>query len=352
MFKINSRQWGRGSLVLAVVAVAGLLACSQSFGSKSSASGVIFQKKDGAGSAIAKVFGKDVSMEDLERANPDVFSARIDLYQAQKSALENYVRQSVFEELAKNEKVSVEEFEKKLQERAKKEVGDKEVMAFLKDRVADPSKVPPHIKDQVKSILYARELVEKHTKKNPVELYMKRPLAPKLDFNLAGAATWGKEDAPVTIVEYSDFQCPYCAKGMERVNELKKRYGKKIRVVFKQFPLPSHPDARPAAEAALCVNEQSQDKFWKYHDMLFNNQQNLSADDLKAHAKAVGADEKKFSECMSSKKYAAQVEADLSEGNRLGVNSTPSFFVNNQPIKGARDVEEFAEIIDEAIASK
>jgi protein-disulfide isomerase len=120
--------------------------------------------------------------------------------------------------------------------------------------------------------------------------------------------------------------------------------------VFKHFPLTIHQDARPASIATLCVQEQNKDKFWAYHDMLFQNQRNLGAEDLKAYAKKVGVDVAKFDECMASKKYDAQVQADFDEGVRVGVNSTPSFFVNSQPLLGARPLEEFSEIIDEELA--
>lgn len=346
----KQKSFTRFVLSLSAVAIVGLLACSQSFGGKSSTSGVFFEKKEGPNGKVAKVFGQEVSAEDLERAIPDAFGARMELYNAQKAALEEFIRQKTFEELAKKEKITVAEFEGKLKDRSKKEIGDKEVNAFLKDRVSDMSKVPPHIREQVKTILYAKELVEGYTKKNPVDLYLKRPTAPKLDFNFAGAAAWGKEDAPVTIVEFSDFQCPFCSKGADRVAELKKKYGKKIRVVFKHFPLPNHHEARPAAEASLCVNEQSADKFWKFHDNLFANQKDWSEEDYIAIAKDAGVDAKKFEDCLKAKKYAAQVEADIAEGNKFGVNSTPSFFVNNQPIKGARDIGDFAELIDDALA--
>ena len=101
----------------------------------------------------------------------------------------------------------------------------------------------------------------------------------------------------------------------------------------------------------MCVNEQGTDKFWKYHDKLFDSQDKLSATDLTAYAKAVGADEKKFKECFEGKKYAAHIDASMEEARKLGVDSTPTFFVNSQPIRGARDIAEFREIIDEALAN-
>jgi protein-disulfide isomerase len=148
-------------------------------------------------------------------------------------------------------------------------------------------------------------------------------------------------------VEFADFQCYYCNQARSRITELKKVYGKKLHIVYKNFPLPMHPQARPAAEAAMCVNEQGADKFWKYYDVLFDNQKQWTTEDFGNYAKKVGADEKKFNECFKAKKYASQIDASIAEGQRLGVNSTPSFFVNSQLVKGAQPVAEFREIIDE-----
>lgn len=344
---LKNRRLILGTLGICLI---GILACSKAGQSKNS-DGPVYVKKDAPSpNVVAKVFGKDVSDQDLEKSSPDIFSARLDLFETQKRAVDDFVRQKVIDELAAKEKMSADDYTKKQMEEAKKKVDAKAVTAFLKERnVGDPDKVPDHLKDQVKGILHMQDLVSSYTKKNPVELYLKRPKAPALDFNFEGDSVWGKDDAKVTVVEFSDFQCPFCAKGKDRVNELKKEYGKKIRFVFKHFPLPMHPDAKPASEASLCVQEQDKDKFWKYHDVLFENQRELGADKLKEYAKRVGADVKKFEECVAAKRYEKQVEKNMEEGRKFGVNSTPSFYVNSQPIRGARDLAEFREIIDEAL---
>lgn len=327
-----------------------VVACTQNE-SIANDSGVHYVKKDGAAAnVVAKFNGKEVTQEDLEKASPDVFASRLEVYKAQKNALEDYVRNAVLEDLAAKAKVPMEEFMKKEMESAKKKVSDKEVEAFLKGKnVADTSKVPADVKDQVRGLLHIQKIVAGHTRSNSVELYLKRPKASPIAFKLDGEASWGNADAPVTIVEYSDFQCYYCGQARARLNELKKIYGKKLRIVYKHYPLPSHPQARPAAEASMCVNEQSSDKFWKMHDMLFDNQKEWTAEELKEYAKKAGADLKKYDECVAARKYAPLIDASIAEGQKLGVNSTPSFFVNSQLVKGAQPVAEFREIIDEAI---
>lgn len=337
-------------LALAVILVA--IGCTQG-DSNADDTGIKFVKKEGATpGVVAKFQGKEITADDLEKSNPDIYAAKLEVYETQKRAIEEYVRQSVLEDLAKKANMSVDAFVKKEMDASKKKVSDKQVNAFLKERnVKDPDKVPEQIRDQVRGLIHMQDLVGSVTKKNSVELYLKRPEAQQLAFDFKDQPTWGKDDAKVTIVEFSDFQCPFCAQGKERLAELKKKYGKKIRIVYKNFPLPMHPDARPAAEAAMCVNEQSSDKFWKYHDVLFEHQDKLSSDDLKKYAKEVGVNEKKFDECFSAKKYASVIDASMEEARKFGVNSTPTFFVNSQPVRGAKKVSEFSELIDEALSS-
>jgi protein-disulfide isomerase len=327
-----------------------IAACTQSE-SAANDSGVHYLKREGSDpNVVAKFEGKEITLEDLEKSSPDVFAARLDVYKAQKSALEDYVRNAVLERLAERAKLSVDDYMRREMEAAKKRISDREVEAFLKSKnVPDTSKVPAEVKDQVRGLLHVQKLVSGATRSNQVELYLSRPKAAPLNFNLEGEPSWGNADAPVTIVEYSDFQCYYCGQARTRLAELKKLYGRKLRIVYKHYPLPSHPEARPAAEASMCVNEQGSDKFWKYHDILFDNQKPWTKDDLMDYAKRVGADTKKFEECFDSKKYADHVDASIAEGQRLGVSSTPSFFVNSQLIKGAQPLAEFREIIDEAI---
>lgn len=315
-------------------------------------SGVTFVNKDGSNpNIVAKYNGKEITVEDLEKSSPDVFDARLRVYQEQKRATEDFVRNMVIDELAKKAKLSNEEFMKKEMEAAKKKISNKDVDAFLKkNNVADLSKVPDHIRDQVRGLLQMQSIVASATKSNKVEFYLKRPKASDIAFKMEGEPTWGDKDAKVTIVEFSDFQCPYCKSGKDIINNLKKQYGKKIKVVFKNFPLPPnmHPEARIAAEAGMCMWDQGADKFWKYHDILFDNQNKLQEADLKEHAKKVGADSKKFDECLTAKKFAAHIDAGMEEARGYGVNSTPTFYVNSQPIRGAREAD-FKEIIDEAL---
>ena len=159
----------------------------------------------------------------------------------------------------------------------------------------------------------------------------------------------GKADAPVTVVEYSDFQCPFCLRVMPTLKELRTKYGDRMRLVWKDFPLTQiHPQAFVAAQAGNCAREQG--KFWEYHDKLFANQSALTADSLKKYAADTGLDTGKFNQCLDGSKYEARVEDALAAGKGLGISSTPTVYVNGRMINGAQPIEVFQSVIDEELA--
>ncbi|MCP3143775.1 thioredoxin domain-containing protein [Pyxidicoccus xibeiensis] len=163
----------------------------------------------------------------------------------------------------------------------------------------------------------------------------------------ATGASKGKEGAPVTIVEFSDFECPFCSRANPAVDQVMKEYGDKVRVVFRHFPLDFHKKAPKASEAALCAGDQG--KFWEMHDALFANQQKLDVPDLKKHAADLKLDSAKFDKCLDSGEKAAVVQADLADGKKAGVTGTPAFFINGILLSGAQPFEEFKSIIDEEL---
>ena len=168
--------------------------------------------------------------------------------------------------------------------------------------------------------------------------------------DVAGAPTRGPANAPITIVEFSDFQCPFCSRGFQTLNEIEKKYQGKVKVVFKQNPLPFHNNAMPAAEASLVAAEQG--KFWPMYDKLFQNQQKLDRDALDQYAKEIGLDMAKFKAEMDSHKFAAKVQADLKQGQSIGVTGTPTFVINGHKLVGAQPAEAFSQLIDAELAKK
>ena len=181
--------------------------------------------------------------------------------------------------------------------------------------------------------------------------------------SLGDAPMVGRADAPVTLVEFSDYQCPFCQRFFATtLSALKKHYVDtgKVRYVFRDFPLDQmHPQARKAAEAAHCAVEQG--KYWEMHEVLFQNQRTLAPPQLTVHARTVGVDGSKFDECLSSGRHAARVERGLADGAAVGVQGTPTFvvgktkpgdFVESTPIRGAQPLEMFRRIIDQTLAEQ
>jgi len=161
---------------------------------------------------------------------------------------------------------------------------------------------------------------------------------------------YGSPDAPVLIVEFSDFQCPYCSRVNPTMEQVKSTYGDKVAIIFRDFPLPMHKEAPKAGEAAQCANDQS--KFWEYHDKLFANQRALKDEDLKGYAVDLGLEVAAFNSCLDSGKYTAEVEEDKKAGAAVGVAGTPAFFINGQFLNGARPFDSFKELIDSELEAK
>lgn len=159
----------------------------------------------------------------------------------------------------------------------------------------------------------------------------------------------GSPTAPVTIVEFSDFQCPYCKASVAVLKKVLRDYGDKVRLVYRDYPGPSHVYAEPAAEAAACAAAQG--KFWEYHDLLFEQQYPGIGWDFVQLAQQSSLDVRAFSRCLHTHHYAEEIKGDLHDALKLGVTSTPTFFVNGRPLVGARSVEEFKFLIDKAISN-
>jgi protein-disulfide isomerase len=155
----------------------------------------------------------------------------------------------------------------------------------------------------------------------------------------------GEFDAPITIIEFSDFQCPYCSRFHQTMRQVADNYKNQVRWVYKHFPLDSiHPYARKAAEASECAGDQN--KFWEYTDELFVNQSLISPDFLKQTAIKLGLNENKFNECLDSGKYSSKVESDYQQGLKAGVTGTPGNIINGQLVPGALPYEQMQGMID------
>lgn len=212
------------------------------------------------------------------------------------------------------------------------------------------------VREQIRGALQRNKLAVKRDEflsalrsQAKVVVNLKAPPVLRVAVSTAGAPFKGSAKAAVTIVEFSDFHCPFCRRVIATLAQLESRYGEGIKLVFRDFPIESlHPGATKAHEAARCANDQ--EKFWAYHDKLFAAPPQSSSESFKELAKELGLDVNVFESCLNSGKHQAAIKADISDGNRVGVSGTPAFFINGRQIAGAQPLEVFTRIIDDELA--
>lgn len=306
---------------------------------------------------VAKIGTTEITEDELlsGEARINFIELKKKEYDLKLDQLNKLVQERLIGEEAKKANMSLDDYMKKSVLKKEIKIADSEYNEFVKAKKIPDAQITPQLKERIFSFMreekqgkIVQEYVAKLTKSNPVEVYFKKPKL-SIAVDVGNAPIWGNPNSKVTIVEFSDFQCPFCSRGAETVDELKKKYKGKIKIAFKHFPLSFHKDAKPAAEASMCAGDQGSEKFWKFHDIAFKNQKDLSPEALEKYAVQAGAQAAKYKECMASKKFAAAVEADMAYGEKLGVRSTPTFFVNGELIAGALPADAFADIIDEAL---
>jgi len=299
----------------------------------------------------------DVDQKALQQPANDFGNTKLVLaiYEARRAAIDDIAGEKLLDMEAKARGVTTtalidQEITSKIQS-----VTDADVTAWynanssrVKGATLDQVRVPIRnlLTQQRTSAVYQR-FVDQLKEKTPVRIMLE---APRRKIASADSPYQGPPNAPIELVEFSDFQCPYCFRAHPIVKQVLSTYGNKIRFVYRNYPLPNHPNAFPAAEAAQCANEQGQ--FWAYHDRLFADPNKLSDNDLKASAAALGMDAARFNACFDSHKYKDRVDADMRAGNEAGVNGTPAFFINGRMLRGAQPYDEFKRVIDEELARR
>ena len=345
---------------LAVVAALGALACTSP--STTQAKSAAAPAAD-PNAPVAKIGAEAISGKELEEFAKGELK-KLDqqyqeqLYQMKRQALDTMILKRIVEAKAKAAGKSAEDY-------VKAEVLDKlppptdaEIQQVYDAAKAQGRDLPPmaQVKEtivrfiqQQKAQAAAQAYYEKLKSEAKVEILLAPYRAPRQNVEAKGPSK-GPASAPVTIVEFSDFECPYCGRGEETVAEVVRVYGDKVRVVYRDLPLPMHPNAPKAAEAAHCAGEQG--KYWEMHAKLFANQRALEIPSLKGYAKDLKLDQAKFDKCLDSGATAALVEEGRKAGTELGITGTPAFFVNGVMISGAQPFDAFKEIIDAELARK
>jgi len=284
----------------------------------------------------------------------------IQLYDARKEALDQMVDDYLLQQAARKEKLSVADYVKReVDDKAAAEVNDAMAKKFYdenKDKIPALKSAGSYdkIKDRLIAALRQRDAQQQHEqlmarlRKDGAAKILLEPPRVNVDLGAAGHPTLGPKNAPVTVIEFADFQCPFCKRSEDAVKAVREKYGDRVQLVFMDFPLSFHPHAMPAANAARCA--EAQGKFWQYHDALFADQSKLEPNDLKATAKTLGLDTAKFNACLDKNQYDQAIQKDLAEGHKLNVNGTPTFFIDGREVVGAQPTENFVSIIDQELA--
>jgi protein-disulfide isomerase len=277
-------------------------------------------------------------------------------YDGKRSALDAIVAEALIAEAAKKKGMSAEAFEQAELKARLKPVGEADVVTFYQSNINQMQgrslevmapAIRRYLQDQQADAARSA-LIAELRKSGPDVRVLFDPPRHEVEVT-ADDPSIGPSSAPVTLVEFSDFQCPFCQRVAPTLKQVKQTYGDKVRVVWKDFPLTQiHPQAFKAGEAAHCAADQG--KFWEYHDRLFANQQALQPTDLKKHAADLGLDAAAFGACLDSSKHGERVRDGVAEGSRLGVNSTPTIYVNGRVLSGAQPYDVIAAVIDEELS--
>ncbi len=303
---------------------------------------------------VAKVGTATISSADLARASEgQLAKLRQQEYDIKRRALEELINQMVIEKEAAARGISQEDLVRQEIDAKAPAATDDEVNQYYEQNKArfPKDKTEEELKGllrssitQQKSQFRRSEFLEELRNKAGVTVLLDPP---RTTVALATAPVRGPATAPVTIVEFSDFQCPFCSRVGPTVKQIEDTYGDKVRLAFRHYPLSFHPMAQKAAEAGACAAEQG--KFWQMHDAMFANQAKLGVEDLKTTAAGLGVETQQFNQCLDSGKTAALVAADTKEGTAYGVSGTPAFFVNGRFVNGAQPYEVFETIINEEL---
>jgi len=316
------------------------------------------------GTVVARIDGQDIKVEDLgeELARAEKQALRTycqEITTARDTTLDNLLQQRLLTAAAAAEGKDVSAF---VQAKIEAEVpppDDAAIAAFYEANKSPTAPPLETVRDQVIQAMNGQKgeavltrLLDEMRAKAKVERLLPDVSPPALDLsNPPHAAFVGPADAAVKVVEFSDFECPYCSRAAETFRALKDKYaGQSVQFTFRNFPLSFHTNARPAAEYAQCAQEQG--KFWPMHDGIFAAQRELSVDKLKEVATQAGVDTAKLEECLASGRVGPQIDEDMRKAQEVGVQGTPSFFINGQAFGGNPTVEGLSQAIDAQLAKQ
>ncbi len=309
-----------------------------------------------AGEVVAEVAGVKITLSEVDRkAAGRLARVRDEEYEARKQALDELIAERLVAKEAAARGMSGEallkaEVDDKVKKPEKSEI--ETLYTLNKDRVGGRSlaEVTPQIERQMLAQRLAERRAAFHNDlrgKGTVQVSLPQP---RTAVNLPpNAPSLGPKDAKVTVVEFLDYQCPYCHRVQAVVDEILGRYAGKVRFVHRDFPLDMHPQAAVASRAAHCAGEQ--DRFWDYHKSLLTVPGDMSDQDLKSRAASLRLEAGKFGTCLASDRYAREVQETMDYGLELGITGTPTFFINGRRLVGVRPIEDFRTAIEAELSA-
>jgi protein-disulfide isomerase len=303
---------------------------------------------DGAGVA-AVVNGKTITIAQLDTAaKSQLQKVKGEIYKVRKRQLDELIEETLIEEAAKKQNMSVDAYLDKEVNSKVQDPTEQEIKALYEARKARIGRKFDEVKGQLAEYLQRtrmararNELIMKLRKAADVKIDLQPP---RVEIDLTGIPIMGDKDAEIVIVEFSDYQCPFCKRVRPTIWRLMEEYKGKIAYAFVDFPLSFHKEAQKAHEAGHCAADQ--DKYYEYNKILFEHQRGLKVKDLKKYASELKLNQKKFDKCLDSGKYKDKVAKSVQKGVNAGVSGTPAFFINGIMLSGAQPYESFVEVIE------
>jgi len=305
-------------------------------------------------SIVARIDGVPVTIEDITHDNKqEIYEAELALYQLKRANLRRVLVERLIKLDPRSKGLDVDEFLRRFVIRPI-EITDSDIDQFIKDRQIPKSRVNATLRQQIRQYLSSQDFtaqidawIEKQAARHQIEIYLQEPEIPRYRVSIENAPWRGGKNAPVTIVEFSDFECPYCASANNTLRQLLQEYGDRIKIVYKHLPLSElHAQAQNLAVAGVCAYQQDNQVFWRFHDWVFANNRGLSLGKIKDMAAKLGIDRAFFDQCIEASEARALVNKDLKEAERLGFNATPAFLVNGIVLNGAQPIKTFRQLIE------
>lgn len=311
------------------------------------------QSQTSSAPVVAVVNGKEITEQELlDRVRGEMSKLEAQMYEVRRNGAEELISDYLLEQTARSRGLTRDQLLQQEVDSKVGEVTDKEVDNFYAANQARIRKPLDEVRPQILNYLQQNKLTEARRiylkglrDKAQVKVYLTPPI---VEVSAEDAPFKGPADAPITIVEFSDFQCTYCKRVVSVLDQVLERYPDKVRLAFRDFPIANiHPQAEKAAEAAHCAAEQG--KFWEFHDLLFEKQDAIPTTNFAEHAKALGLEVTTFQTCIDGGKYQEKVERNYAAGVKAGVSGTPAFFINGRLLSGAQPLEAFKTVIDEEL---